>query len=768
MTVSGITLIMLAALASAAQASDRPDARTDHQGHRAIDSSVILPQADPQPTEGGDTSDWRSLGPFGGDIADVAVSPVNPMIVLAGHVPSTGIGGTLYRSTDGGNTWSTVAGFVNTNVHDIEFAPDGIAYLATGNGVRKSTTNGASWTQLNLSIGNFQIVFEVAIDPGNTDRIYAGIADGLGGQPINLIRSLNAGQTWSNITPPLSAPLTCRAIAVDPGDSGTIVAGFGGSFGGGQIWVSTDDAETWVNRSAGLPATPINDLVFDNARLLAGGGLLFGTQNFGLYASDKLGVNWTPLHNASWPMLVINDVALSPDGTTLHVASPGAGLFRSTDNGKSWEFGVGNSGGTSVNSVRHAPGENARLFAGASSIGILRSTNGGDDFTQASIGIGALNVESIAVNPLDTRELAIAFSGLNDGGVFTSTDAGTSWSRQALPGTRFNFVTFSPLGVLHTISDGPTSVAPEGVYRRDANGLWENLGPDQGPLFESELQTIEFRTADPNIILAGGSDFGVAGNEATIWRSPDAGQTWNKEYEGDINFEDVTDIKFVRDAVESTVVATFVGFADPQNGGVLRSTNTGLTWNPAGNNLIMGTQADALARVTEAPGSFYLADSGFNAGGLFKTNNTGLTFQATAFTGRIADVVTDPQDADPIFILQRDAVRVQASFDGGNTFAPFNTGLQVAGSAVDLEFAAGMCPNLYLATTTGTYVTALSPAPTGDADTDGDVDTFDFSDFNACMENPDNELCCAFDFNGDSQINWSDFGTFQTLFTGSL
>ncbi len=51
---------------------------------------------------------WSSLGPPGGDVADAAVSTVDPNIVLAGIAPDGSVGGTLYRSSDGGNTWSEV------------------------------------------------------------------------------------------------------------------------------------------------------------------------------------------------------------------------------------------------------------------------------------------------------------------------------------------------------------------------------------------------------------------------------------------------------------------------------------------------------------------------------------------------------------------------------------------------------------------------------------------------------------------------------------
>ena len=85
-----------------------------------------------------------------------------------------------------------------------------------------------------------------------------------------------------------------------------------------------------------------------------------------------------------------------------------------------------------------------------------------------------------------------------------------------------------PTGPCCAVSSGPSSVAQGGLSRREIDGTWTPLGPDRGTLYESDLYNMSFSINDPNLILLGGSDFGVAGSEATIWRSTDAGQSWNK------------------------------------------------------------------------------------------------------------------------------------------------------------------------------------------------------------------------------------------------
>ena len=135
---------------------------------------------------------------------------------------------------------------------------------------------------------------------------------------------------------------------------------------------------------------------------------------------------------------------------------------------------------------------------------------------------------------------------------------------------------FAPDGTLYAISSGPSTVAPEGLYRRENNGSWTPLGPDQGPLFESDLDTMRFSLNNPNLILLGGADFGVAGFEGTIWRSTDAGDSWTKVYElGD--FHRITDIEIIEDGQIRTW--SQLGTASRDNiGGALRSTDGGASW----------------------------------------------------------------------------------------------------------------------------------------------------------------------------------------------
>ena len=650
---------------------------------------------------------------------DAAVSTVDSSIALAGIAPDGSFGGTLYRSSDEGNTWSEIQSLDGISVFDTEFATDGTAFLGTQDSVRESTDGGLSWVTLNLGIGANDQVFDVALDPSDSSIIWAGIADASGSQPVNIMRSTDGGATWANRTPPLAAPISGRGIAVDPGDSNTVIAVFGGDFGGGQVWVTTDGGDSWTDRSAGLPDNPMQAVVYDGNRLLVGGGQLFGSENVGLYQSTDLGATWTPLHDGTWPVLVVDAIAVDPnDAQTILVAVDGSGVNRTTDGGATWQIGIGGTGALAGRSLRFRPGTSTDLFLGTSSLAVFRSTDSGNNFVQSSNGITELSLFSIDANSLVPDELAEAFQGANNGGVLSSTNGGTTWQIESAPPTRYSAVRFASDGTLYAISTGPSTVAQEGLYRREGNGTWTPLGPDQGPLFESDLDTMRFSHNNPNLILLGGADFGVAGFEGTIWRSTDAGQSWNKVFESSAGtFERVTDIEIVEDGTDQNMVAAWTSESGDNIGGALRSTDGGASWFDSSSGLPAFFRGPRLCASPTDPQTLLVsAWLSFQSGGLFRTTDAGVTWTSTGWTGNqtVGDVACHPLDDQTLFVTQLSGGdAVLRSQDAGATFTPFANGLENVVAPRELAFAGSS--RLLLASAKGSYATdlgAATPTPT--------------------------------------------------------
>jgi photosystem II stability/assembly factor-like uncharacterized protein len=355
---------------------------------------------------------------------------------------------------------------------------------------------------------------------------------------------------------------------------------------------------------------------------------------------------------------------------------------------------------------------------GANAAGIYRTSDGGANFTAASVGIGALSVYSVAANPNDSNDMAIAFQGLNNGGVYRSTDGGQHWLLQNCPGTRYNTVRYTPTGTLYAISDGPTNQFQEGLYRRNPDASWTLIGPDQGPLFESELYALRFSNNNPNLILSGGDDFGVAGHKSTVWRSPDAGVTWTKVYLGPSDFKPVVDIEIVQDGTDQTMVASEIDNSGNRAGGALRSTDNGQTWNQSNTGLPAFFQGSSLAPSPGSPTTFFMSNSDSSAtssGGLFKTTDGGQTWTTTGYNAICKFLDSDPTNSQVLYITQAGTGgaqdRVLRSQDSGATFQLFSDGLQSQDGFSRWIFAAGgNSPKLLMCTTTGTYGISIGAA----------------------------------------------------------
>jgi photosystem II stability/assembly factor-like uncharacterized protein len=384
------------------------------------------------------------------------------------------------------------------------------------------------------------------------------------------------------------------------------------------------------------------------------------------------------------------------------LAATGRGLTRGVNG--AWSHRVG---GTfrSLSVAGLSPGNSSRILVGQTPDGILLSTDGGGHFTISTTGIRAVNVVSVAVNPLDPLEITAAFQGFNGGGVFTSADGGQTWKLESLPATRFDAVEYAPDGTLYVYSQGPsTVVAPEGVYRRDGGGgTWTALGPFVGPFYETDGSTIRVAPHHLQTIIITGADWST--DTPGIWRTINGGTNWDRVYigtnrPGELNL--VTDVQFVNDGTDQIVIASNSGV-----GAVLMSIDGGATWSPVQgfpdqvrSYSLRGTPADPL--------TFYLGSTVF--GGCYRTRDAGATWSLLGSSRSFAVLDVDHSNADVTYGLGGFPVGVWRSTGGSAAFAPFNQGCEDAGYS-DFGWREGDCPTLLLATARGVYVRDIDSTP---------------------------------------------------------
>src|SRR3954468_13480565 len=217
---------------------------------------------------------WRAIGPanMGGRIADFAVNEKDPYTIFA----AVGTGGVL-RTTNNGTTWqpvfdkepvaSTGSVAVSQNNPKIVWVGTGEGNSRNssswGNGIYKSTDGGDSWT--NMGLPDSGDIPHIALDPKSDDVAYAAVLGHLWGpnKERGVYKTSDGGKSWQQVFS-IDENTGAIDVMVDPSTPSTVYAamwtrrrfpwGFNDGGPNSGIWKSIDAGKTWKKLTEGLPA----------------------------------------------------------------------------------------------------------------------------------------------------------------------------------------------------------------------------------------------------------------------------------------------------------------------------------------------------------------------------------------------------------------------------------------------------------------------------------------------------------------------------------
>ena len=261
---------------------------------------------------------WRRIGPFrGGRVVAVAGDPVHTQVFYFGST-----GGGIWKTTDGGIIWGNVSdGFfkrasvgaiaVSTSDPNVIYAGMGETTIrgnvSHGDGVYKSTDGGKTWTHLGLA--DTRNIAKVRIHPQNPDLVYvAALGHAHGPNPERgVYRSRDGGKTWEQILF-RSDKAGAIDLAMDPNNPRILYAAIWEAqrkpytlVSGGEdcgIFKSTDGGDNWteITRKPGLPTGVLGKIglavsLAKEDRVWA----IIDAEDGALFRSNDGGENWERL-----------------------------------------------------------------------------------------------------------------------------------------------------------------------------------------------------------------------------------------------------------------------------------------------------------------------------------------------------------------------------------------------------------------------------------------------------------------------------------------
>ncbi len=350
---------------------------------------------------------WRMIGPFrGGRTVGAVGIPSQPNVFFIG-VNNGGV----WKTTDAGRTWNPIFDDQPTgSIGDIAIAPSNpnVIYvgcgeglqrpdLATGDGMYRSRDGGKTWTHLGLRDG--QQIASIAVDPNNADRLLVAVL----GHPYGpneergVYRSTNGGDTFERV---LYKDENTGAMQVEfePGNSQVIYADLwagrqgpweNGAWQGKEsgMFKSTDGGTTWVKLTNGLPTVEqgLGRIGFTISR--SNPQKLYATVDAnpkfaGIYVSNDAGGNWALVNGD--PRLWgrgsdFAELRVHPtDPNTIFVANVSS--HKSTDGGKTFTSFKGAPGGDDYHRIWINP-DHPDVMLFATDQGATITVNGGQTWS---------------------------------------------------------------------------------------------------------------------------------------------------------------------------------------------------------------------------------------------------------------------------------------------------------------------------------------------------------------------------------------------------
>ena len=387
-----------------------------------------------------DAPAWVPVGPDGGDARSFAADPANPKHIYLGTLDSW-----IYQSEDGGATWKRLAklgkadNLVLDNIVVDQSDPKtilvGAWFLSRPDGLLLvSHDSGLTWSHIADMDG--QSVRALTQAHSDSKIFVAGTLKGV-------FRSTDGGAHWSQISPQGSSEIhEVESVAIDPADPKTIYAGTWH-----LPWKTTDGGANWHNIKQGvIDDSDVFSIIIDPQQPV----VVYASACSGIYKSDNGGEIFHKQQGIPNTARRTRVLMQDPINRNTVFAGTTEGLYQTTNAGTSWQRLTGPD--VIINDVYVDPANDKHVLLATDRSGVLLSDDGARSFKASNSGFSQRQVQALLVDAKNPQTIyAGVLNGKNYGGVFVSTDGGSSWAQrsQGLDGRDVFTLAQAPNGTIY-------------------------------------------------------------------------------------------------------------------------------------------------------------------------------------------------------------------------------------------------------------------------------------------------------------------------------
>ncbi len=358
---------------------------------------------------------WRAMGPPGGDVRSFGFDPHRPSQLYLGTAD-----GHIFISRDAGEQWELL-GRVGSRFDAVITAilvdsrDSRVLYASTwkqdpeaGGGVYRSEDGGRTWSISGLADQAVRALVQSSSDP---DRLVAGTLEGV-------FASQDAGRTWQRVSPASNTELrNIDSLAVDPRRPDVIYAG---TFH--LPWKSTDGGESWKSIHRGMiDDSDVMSILVDHSDPER----IYASSCSGIYRTENGGGLWTKIHGIPYSARRTHVIAQDPAHPGMIYAGTTEGLWKSQNGGASWRRMT--PADWVINAVALPADHPGRVVLGTERLGVVVSDDGGEHFREANDGFDHRRIVAVAFDPEHRGRILVVLAHAPEP-ILVTEDGGQSWT----------------------------------------------------------------------------------------------------------------------------------------------------------------------------------------------------------------------------------------------------------------------------------------------------------------------------------------------------